>query len=176
MMKKEFWLFGLMILPAVFTYGTSCSQNSGDFYDSLLISDELKTEEIAEEIKRHNSQIAREGDKYLLIGPGRWGTRDPLTGIPVQWSDIANAKVIVEQGLPDFPLDASLGSHFFHNVTSMKVGYFAIPFQSADAFINFDILRQQDVIEEFKYSRHVRFKAPLTVWMDGKKQTSVVTY
>jgi len=138
--------------------------------------DRLRTEEIAEEIKRHNSQIAREGNKYLLIGPGRWGTRDPLTGIPVQWSDIANAKVIVEQGLPDFPLDASLGSHFFHNVTSMKVGYFAIPFQSADAFINFDILRQQDIIEEFKYSRHVRFKAPLTVWMDGKKQTSVVTY
>lgn len=66
--------------------------------------DRLRTEEIAEEIKRHNSQIAREGDKYLLIGPGRWGTRDPLTGIPVQWSDIANAKVIVEQGLPDFPL------------------------------------------------------------------------
>lgn len=138
--------------------------------------DRLRTEEIAEEIKRHNSQIAREGDKYLLIGPGRWGTRDPLTGIPVQWSDIANAKVIVEQGLPDFPLDASLGSHFFHNVTSMKVGYFAIPFQSPEAFINFDILRQQDVIEEFKYSRHVRFKAPLTVWMDGKKQTSVITY
>ena len=139
-------------------------------------SDRLRTEEIAEEIKRHNSQIAREGDKYLLIGPGRWSTRDPLTGIPVQWSDIANAKVIVEQGLPDFPLDASLGSHFFHNVTSMKVGYFAIPFQSADASINFYILRQQDVIEEFKYSRHMRFKAPLTVWMDGKKQTSVVTY
>ena len=138
--------------------------------------DRLRTEEIAEEIKRHNSQIAREGDKYLLIGPGRWGTRDPLTGIPVQWSDIANAKVIVEQGFPDFPLDASLGSHFFHNVTSMKVGYFAIPFQSADASINFYILRQQDVIEEFKSSRHVRFKAPLTVWMDGKKQTSVVTY
>ena len=50
-MKKELWLFGLMILPAVFTYGTSRAQNSGDFYDSLLISDELKTEENAEEAK-----------------------------------------------------------------------------------------------------------------------------
>ena len=50
-MKKELWLFGLMILPAVFTYGTSWAQNSGDFYDSLLISDELKTEENAEEAK-----------------------------------------------------------------------------------------------------------------------------
>ena len=138
--------------------------------------DRLRTEEIAEEIKRHNATVALEGEKYLLIGPGRWGTRDPLTGIPVQWSDIANAKVIVEQGLPDFPLDASLGSHFFHNVTSMNVGYFAIPFQDGNAFINFDVLARQEVIEEFKYSRHVRFKAPLTVWMDGKKQTSVITY
>ena len=138
--------------------------------------DRLKTEEIAEEIKHHNARIAREGEKYLLIGPGRWGTRDPLTGIPVQWSDIANAKIIVEQGLPDFPLDASLGSHFFHNVTSMKVGYFAIPFQSNDAFINFDILAGQEVIEEGKYTRHVRFKAPLTAWMDGKKQEAVITY
>lgn len=138
--------------------------------------DRLKTEEIAEEIKYHNTTIAREGDKYLLIGPGRWGTRDPLTGIPLQWSDIANAKVIVEQGLPNFPLDASLGSHFFHNVTSMNVGYFAIPFESKDTFIDFDILNQQEVVEELTYTRHVRFKAPLTVWMDGKKQSSVITY
>lgn len=58
----------------------------------------------------------------------------------------------------------------------MKVGYFAIPFQSADAFVNFDILRQQESLKNLKISSHVRFKAPLTVWMDGKKQTSVVTY
>lgn len=58
----------------------------------------------------------------------------------------------------------------------MKVGYFAIPFQSNDAFINFDILAGQEVIEEGKYTRHVRFKAPLTAWMDGKKQEAVITY
>ena len=88
----------------------------------------LKTEEMAEEIKSLNQKMTALDRNYLLIGPGRWGTRDPLTGIPVTWSDISKAQVIVEQGLKDYPLDASLGSHFFHNVTSMKVGYFAIPY------------------------------------------------
>ena len=137
--------------------------------------DKLKTREMAAEIKFLNDAVA-EGEKYLLIGPGRWGTRDPLTGIPVQWPDIAHAKVIVEQGLPDFPLDASLGSHFFHNVTSMQVGYFAIPFQSGESFIRFDVLEQQAVVWEGKYVRHVRFKSPLTIWMDGRTRSSLITY
>lgn len=72
----------------------------------------LKTEEMAEEIKSLNQKMTALDRNYLLIGPGRWGTRDPLTGIPVTWSDISKAQVIVEQGLKDYPLDASLGSHF----------------------------------------------------------------
>lgn len=136
--------------------------------------DRLKTEEMAQEIKEINEKMEQEGKAYVLIGPGRWGTRDKLTGIPVLWSDISKAKVIVEQGLKDFPLDASLGSHFFHNVTSMNVGYFAIPYESETSFINFDLLRKQPVIEEKQYARHVRFPQPLTILMDGKKQTSVV--
>lgn len=151
-----------------------------DIYDVIYVIPEkfnrLKTEEMAEEIKQLNRKMACSKQNYILIGPGRWGTRDPLTGIPVNWSDISNAKVIVEQGLKDFPLDASLGSHFFHNVTSRHIGYFAIPFDNGTSFINFNILRQQEVMEEFTYACHVRFSAPLTVWMDGKKQMAVITY
>ena len=109
------------------------------------------------------------------IGPGRWGTRDRLTGIPVLWSDISKAKVIVEQGLKDFPLDASLGSHFFHNVTSMNVGYFAIPYDSDNSFINYDIIRRQELVEETEFVKHVRFQEPVTIYMDGRKQTAVIT-
>lgn len=138
--------------------------------------DRLKTREMAEEIKLINRKMAESDSRYLLIGPGRWGTRDPLTGIPVTWSDISRAQVIVEQGLKDYPLDASLGSHFFHNVTSMKVGYFAIPYDTRESFINLGIIRQQPLIEEYKYARHVRFDYPLTILMDGKKQTSVILY
>lgn len=136
--------------------------------------DRLRTEQMAEEVKYFNEQLKAENQEYILIGPGRWGTRDRLTGIPVLWSDISKAKIIVEQGLPDFPLDASLGSHFFHNVTSMNVGYFAVPYDAENSFINFDIIRQQDIIEEKEFVRHVRFSEPVTVYMDGKKQIAVI--
>ncbi len=138
--------------------------------------DRLKTEQIAEEVKYFNDKLKTTDSDYILIGPGRWGTRDRMTGIPVLWSDISKAKVIVEQGLKDFPLDASLGSHFFHNVTSMNVGYFAIPYEAGNSFIRFDRIEQQELVEEKEFVKHVRFRHPLTVFMDGKKQISVITY
>lgn len=138
--------------------------------------DRLKTEQIAEEVKYFNDKLKTKDSGYILIGPGRWGTRDRMTGIPVLWSDISKAKVIVEQGLKDFPLDASLGSHFFHNVTSMNVGYFAIPYEAGNSFIRFDRIEQQELVEEKEFVKHVRFRHPLTVFMDGKKQISVITY
>lgn len=136
--------------------------------------DRLRTAQMAEEVKYFNEKLKATDTPYVLIGPGRWGTRDKLTGIPVSWSDISKAKVIVEQGLKDFPLDASLGSHFFHNVTSMNVGYFAVPNESENSFIHYDLINSQEHIEEKEFVKHVRFRNPVTVYMDGKKQTSVI--
>jgi hypothetical protein len=138
--------------------------------------DRTKTEEIAEEIRQINDKMVAENRDYVLIGPGRWGTRDKFTGIPVKWSDITRAKVIIEQGLPGFPLDASLGSHFFHNVTSMHVGYFPVPQAGHDAFIRFDVLEQQAPVAQLKYVKHVRFAEPLTILMDGRRQTMIIGY
>ena len=58
-------------------------------------------------------------------------------------AQISNAKVIVETSLEGFPLDASSGSHFFHNVTSMNVGYFCVQPELSQGFIRFDVLKQQ---------------------------------
>ena len=109
------------------------------------------------------------------MGPGRWGTRDKFIGIPVAWPQISNAKVIVEMSLEDFPLDASLGSHFFHNVISMNVGYFSVNHKSLVDFISWDILSAQKVIEETKYFKHVRFNSNLVIQMDGKKRTALIS-
>lgn len=138
--------------------------------------DRTKTEEMAHEIG-HLNQLMKEQDRqYVLIGPGRWGTRDKFTGIPVLWSQISNAKVIVEQGLEDFPLDASLGSHFFHNVTSMNVGYFSVQPKLEESFLNRKILEKQKVENRTSFFKHVRFKDPLKILMDGKKQTAVISF
>ena len=134
-----------------------------------------KTDEMAKEIAMINKQLESEEKEYLLIGPGRWGTRDKFTGIPVLWSQISHAKVIVEMGLPDFPLDASLGSHFFHNVTSMNVGYFSVHHNKPAEFVNFNKLKQQKIIQQTNYFTHVEFDKPLCIMMDGKQQKAMVS-
>ncbi len=136
--------------------------------------DNQKTLEMSYEIEKMNAGMLKENKKYVLIGPGRWGTRDKFIGIPVAWPQISNAKEIVEMSLKDFPLDASLGSHFFHNVKSMNVGYFSIQHSSPNDFVNWDVLNNQEVIEETKYFKHVRFKNPFSIVMDGKKRISLI--
>ena len=135
-----------------------------------------KTKEIALEIENLNKEMINANKKYILIGPGRWGTRDPWIGIPVNWTQISKAKIIVETSLEDFPLDASAGSHFFHNVTSMNVGYFSIQHHSSKCMINWDIFADQKLIDQGKYIKHIRFKNPLTIKMDGKKRISLISW
>ena len=144
------------------------------YVDNSLF-DKSQTEEMAKEIDILNKKMMEENRQYILIGPGRWGTRDKWIGIPVNWPQISNAKIIVETSLEDYPLDASSGSHFFHNVTSMNVGYFSVQTSSSKSYISYNILDEQKLIEKTKFFRHIRFEKPIKVRMDGKKRISVIT-
>jgi len=150
-----------------------------DLYDVIYICKNIfnksKTPEMALEIEGLNQIMIKENRKYILIGPGRWGTRDQWIGIPVTWPQISNAKIIVETSYEGFPLDASSGSHFFHNVTSMNVGYFSIQPELSRSYIKYDLLNSQELVNQTKFFKHVRFKDPLNVKMDGKKRISVVS-
>lgn len=105
---------------------------------------------------------------------GRWGSSDHWLGIPVKWSQISAAKVIVEAGLDNYRVDASQGSHFFQNVTSFGVGYFTVNDFIGDGIFRKDILDAMPAVEETQYLRHVRFSRPLHIMMDGMKQEGVV--
>ena len=145
-------------------------------YVDIKHFDRTKTIEIAAEVAAVNKTFNDAGKQFILIGPGRWGTRDEFTGIPVNWPQINNARVIVEIGLPNYPLEASLGSHFFHNVTSMNVGYFSVPDINGSNFVNFDLLGKQEVIWVGKYVKHIRFKNNLEILMDGRKKTAAILF
>lgn len=136
--------------------------------------DKSKTEAMAAEIARLNEKMSSENRQYILIGPGRWGTRDKWIGIPVRWPQISMAKVIVETSLEGFPLDASSGSHFFHNVTSMNVGYFTIQSHLPEQILRYDVLDQKEAQFTGEFFRHVRFDNPLKVKMDGKQRKYVI--
>ncbi len=145
-------------------------------YVDITKFDHLKTREMAKEVELLNRKMKKEGKEYILIGPGRWGTRDKHTGIPVYWAHISNAKIIVEQGLENFPLDASLGSHFFHNVISMNVGYYSVQHNSKLSNLNYEKLESLELVEKTTYFRHVRFQKPVRIAMDGKSQNIVISF
>lgn len=161
-------------------YTRSCVGNGevNDICDVIFIDNEkftkLKTVEMAEEVEKLNKRMIDAGKQYILIGPGRWGSRDRFVGIPVNWSQISNAKVIVEISLHNFPLDSSLGSHFFHNVTAMSIGYFSVQHTSPTDFIRWDVLEGQRLVRQTEFFKHVRFEKPLKVYMDGRHKTSAV--
>jgi CheY-like chemotaxis protein len=149
-----------------------------DLYDVVFLDpncfDKTKTVEMQAEIERFNEKMAREGKRYMLIGPGRWGSRDRFLGIPVRWPQINRAKVILETGLSDFIVEASQGTHFFHNLVAMNVGYFTIPYVSQTDFVDWNWLLDQEEIERGNYFVHLAFKKPLIVRMDGKTGLAVI--
>jgi len=162
----------------LFTKSSVGNGKLSEISDVIFIDNEkfskLKTTQMAEEIEYLNGLMIKEDRRYVLIGPGRWGSRDRFVGIPVNWSQISNAKVIVEVSLDNYPLDSSLGSHFFHNVTSMNIGYFSVKHSSPTDFVSWKLLNKQKVINETGFFKHVRFKNPLSILMDGKQKTSAI--
>lgn len=136
----------------------------------------LETLEMVKDIEMLNQLMLKQNKKYMLIGPGRWGTRDQYLGLPVVWSQISNAKIIVEISLENYPLDSSLGSHFFHNVTSMNIGYLSVLDTSVTDFIKWNILDKQKIVNQTKYFKHIQFESPLTIFMNGKKRISNILY
>jgi hypothetical protein len=149
-----------------------------DIYDVVYVRPEAfkatNNERIATEIDKINRLLMSENRNYILIGPGRWGSSDPWLGIPVKWSNICNARIIVESGLSHYRVDPSQGTHFFQNLTSLGVAYFTInPFQN-DGSYDVDFLNEQEAQTENELIRHIRFAAPVVAKIDGRKNIGVI--
>jgi hypothetical protein len=125
------------------------------------------TRTVAGELERMNHPLLDASRSYLLIGFGRWGSSDPWLGIPVRWGQISGARVIVEATRPDMNVEASQGSHFFHNISSFEVSYFTVSHSHAPG-IDWDWLEGNEVVRETDFVRHVRLSERLLVKVDGR--------
>ncbi len=136
--------------------------------------DSLSTEKIAEELLAVNARMREEGRSYILVGPGRWGSSDPFLGVPVRWTHISEAKVIVECGIEKFEVEPSQGTHFFQNVTSLGVGYLTINPYRGNGLFREERLDGMPAVHEGTYLRQVRFEQPLFVAIDGRANKGIV--
>ena len=111
-----------------------------DIFDIVIVDadkfERSKSRETAQEISEINARLLSEKRPYVLIGLGRWGSRDPWLGIPVTWEQISGASVIVESGFKDIDVTPSQGSHFFQNITSFRIGYFTVNSSNNPGFID----------------------------------------
>jgi len=125
-------------------------------------------------LDRINNEFLEANKNYILVGPGRWGSSDHWLGIPVKWSQISQARVIIESGLEDYRIDPSQGTHFFQNLTSFKVGYFTInPFIN-DGYFDTEFLDSQAAVYEDDYLRHLHFDEPMQIKIDGKNNLALI--
>lgn len=136
---------------------------------------------ISREIEKINRGFLDREEKYILIGPGRWGSSDTSLGIPVKWPAISAARLIVESSLPSYRIEPSQGTHFFQNLTSFGVAYFTIDTNARKKegdpvtdLYDVDYLNSQPDVYESEYVRIVRFPKPLQIGVNGLKGTGVV--
>jgi CheY-like chemotaxis protein len=135
--------------------------------------DPAKTLEMAAEIGKINAAIIKDNRRYLLVGPGRWGSRDRWLGIPVAWNDISGVASIVETKTETFQADPSQGSHFFHNITSMGISYITVANTRSD-HLDWNWLQNLCPASETRFLCHVRLSSPLTIKVDGKSSKAVI--
>jgi len=77
--------------------------------------------ELARELGKLNAALASE--KFICIGPGRWGSSNSDLGVPIAYGDIYKSLALVELagegcGLPPEP---SLGTHFFQDLLESQI-------------------------------------------------------
>lgn len=133
-----------------------------------------KTMEIKSEIDLINKKLIQENRQYILVGPGRWGSTDPWLGIPVKWSNISQAVVIIESGLSNYRIEPSQGTHFFQNLSSFGVCYFNINPYINEGYFDEEYLNRQVSLDETEYIRHIQFNNDLIVKTDARRSIGII--
>jgi len=181
--KAEFYLLQIgkytekdLIAGSRHTIGNGNYQN---IYDIIYIDKNsfeiTKTNKIASEIDILNKQLYNESRKCIIIGFGRLGTSDPSLGIPMTWSQMSQAKVVVEADLDILAVEPSLGSHFHHNLTSLKMGYLHIGTKYGNGeFVDWDWLDKVPVHNQTEHVKLIRSDKPFQVKIDGRSRTGVI--
>ncbi|NNG00974.1 MAG: hypothetical protein HKM93_16415 [Desulfobacteraceae bacterium] len=166
-------------ISAAFCYSTHALGNTEnqEMSDILLVNpekfDPAMTMEIAREIGNLNAELVQQNRKYILVGPGRWGSADRWLGIPVTWEDISGVGAMVETASEKIKADPSQGSHFFHNITTLGINYITVK-PHGDDFFNVDWVLGQSNVASGNYIDHISMRTPIILKVDGSKSCGIL--
>ncbi len=141
---------------------------------------------IARVIGRVNNVLADK--RFILVGPGRWGTNDSRLGIRVSYADISNARMLIEvaRDRDGYVPEVSFGTHFFQDLVEDNVAYLPLYPDDPDTHFNDTfMLKTPNALVELlpdaaDYAAEVRVihvpsvsnAAKLTIAMDGETDSA----
>jgi len=105
--------------------------------------------DVARAVGRLNKLLPRR--QFLLIGPGRWGSRgDVRLGVRVTYSDINNAAMLMEVAARrgSYVPELSFGTHFFQDLVEASIRYLPIFPGEPRVIWNEDFLKQAPSVLE----------------------------
>jgi len=106
------------------------------------MSDLVAKMELGRAIGRLNKRL--EEEKFILIGPGRWGSVNLDLGVHVTYGDIYNTRVLIEVAEPSEGGGAefSYGTHFFQDLVESGIYSLGLEIGNGNGRFNFDFFRQ----------------------------------
>ena len=77
--------------------------------------------EIARIVGRLNKEL--EGETFILMGPGRWGSSNIDLGVKVSYADIYNTRMLIEIAMSrnGYTPEVSYGTHFFQDLVESNI-------------------------------------------------------
>jgi hypothetical protein len=126
------------------------------------IPDETARLQLARLVGKLNGMLERK--RFILMGPGRWGSNNPDLGVKVTYADIFNTAMLIEVGLSDGESapEASHGTHFFQDLVEAEIYPLALYPGQGDTAFNWHFLRRmpnevENLLPEWaEYASYVR--------------------
>ncbi len=91
-----------------------------------------------------NLNAAMKDERFICVGPGRWGTSTPDLGISIAYGDIYHTLALVEltgKGIgPD--LEPSFGTHFFQDLMEAHIYPLNVNLDDRDSIFNRDFFNR----------------------------------
>ncbi len=151
------------------------------------MQDLTQIKEVASAISNLNYILPKK--RFILIGPGRWGSRgDVKLGVPVKYSDINNTAMLIELSFKtgDYEPELSFGTHFFQDLVESNISYLPI-FQDEGSFLKKDLFLDsqnelknllpqyshlEEVLKVYNTKKYLN-NSTLSIYMDGREDSAI---
>jgi hypothetical protein len=151
-----------------------------DGYNSLESMEDMRN--VAKIVGKLNSILPKR--KFILMGPGRWGSRGDISlGVSVTYSDVNNTVMLIEiaRNMGNYVPELSFGTHFFQDLVEADIHYLPLYPDQDRTIFNEDFLLKSpnklaEFLREYKFFsntvrvisiKDVKHDASLSVIMDG---------